>query len=71
MMKVAANTERLPRWKDCLVFGFSGLTVLLVLLLSKGADAALWFGGRWGVLTALLLVVTALRQRSDIAHVDL
>ncbi len=46
MMKVAANAERLPRWKDCLVFGVSGLTVLLVLLLSKGADAALWFGVR-------------------------
>lgn len=64
MMKVAANAERLPRWKDCLVFGVSGLTVLLVLLLSKGTDAALWFGVRWGGLTALLLVVTALRQRS-------
>lgn len=62
-MKVALNAECLPRWKDCLSFTVLGLTVLLVMLLSKGTDAALWFGIRWGGLTALLLVVTALRHR--------
>ncbi|MFP3637804.1 hypothetical protein [Paraburkholderia sp. SIMBA_054] len=62
-IQVSLNAERLPRWKDSLSFAVLGLTVLLVVLLSKGTDAALWFGIRWGGLTALLLVLTALRQR--------
>ncbi|MBR8093630.1 MULTISPECIES: hypothetical protein [Burkholderia] len=61
--KFARHTERLPRWKDCLSFAVLGLSVLLVMLVSKRADGALWFGIRWGGITLLLLAVTAFRQR--------
>ncbi|WP_175771822.1 hypothetical protein [Burkholderia ambifaria] len=61
--KAVAKTDRLPRWKDCLAFAILGLTQTVVLLLSKGADAAVWFGIRWGGIVVLLLVVTAIRQR--------
>lgn len=63
-MKSVENAYRLPRWKDVLVFGVTGLTVLFVLWASNGAPAALWFAKRWGPLTALLVVVTAVRQHN-------
>ncbi|ACD21564.1 hypothetical protein [Paraburkholderia phytofirmans] len=63
-MKVAPSMERLPRWKDCLVFAVVGLTILIVALLAKGSDAAMWFGVRWGGLTASLCMVTAFRRRN-------
>ncbi|RQU83928.1 hypothetical protein DF040_33955 [Burkholderia cenocepacia] len=58
-----AKAERLPRWKDCLAGAILGLTITPVLLLSKGTDAAVWFGIRWGGIVALLTVIAALRRR--------
>ncbi|MGS1035936.1 hypothetical protein NFI99_12660 (plasmid) [Burkholderia glumae] len=62
-MKAVIDAERLPRWKDCLAFAVVALTLLLVVLLSKGPDAAMTVGVRVGAVMALLLVVTAVRQR--------
>lgn len=62
-MKSVLRAERLPRWKDCLVFAVVGLTLLLVVLLSKGTETAMTVGARFGAVMALLLVVTAYRQR--------
>ncbi|OXJ20144.1 hypothetical protein [Burkholderia sp. AU6039] len=62
-MKAVAKTERLPRWSDCVVFAGSGLLALPILWLAHGADAALWFGPRWGGLTVPVIAVTVLRQR--------
>ncbi|TES61935.1 hypothetical protein E2P84_43020 [Burkholderia cepacia] len=65
-MKVVARAERLPRWRDCVTFVVLGLTMVAVLLHAKGENAATWFGVRWGGLTALLVFVTALRQRRSV-----
>lgn len=59
------KTERLPRWKDCVVFVVLGLTANAVILPSLGTGAAVWFGVRWGCLTVLLIALTAFRQRSS------
>ncbi|MGF6440657.1 hypothetical protein [Paraburkholderia youngii] len=61
-MNSVEKAERLPRWKDVLVFGVTGLTLLFVFWASHGVHAALWFAKRWVPLTALLAVVTAIRQ---------
>lgn len=47
------------------MFGVVGLTIIGVLLLSHGADAAIWFSVRWGGLLIFLLAVTGLRQRHN------
>lgn len=64
-MNARVKAERLPRWKDCVVFVVLGLTAIPVVLLSLGAGAAVWFGVRWGCLTILLIALTAFRQRSS------
>lgn len=60
----AKKNERLPRWKDCAVFGISGISLCATLALAGKTDAAIWFGTRLAVLLALILVVTAIRQRA-------
>ncbi|MGF6440119.1 hypothetical protein [Paraburkholderia youngii] len=57
------KTLRLPRWKDCAVFGIVGLTAIILLLLSQGPHSSGWFAVRWGGLTAVLVVSTFFRQR--------
>lgn len=60
--------ERLPRWKDCVVFVVLGVTVIAVVLLSLGAGAAVWFGVRWGCLTILVIALTAFRPIPGMSH---
>lgn len=60
----AKKVERLPRWKDCAVFAISGVSLCAPLVLAGKIDAAIWFGTRLAALLALILVVTAIRQRT-------
>ncbi|MBB4517283.1 fatty acid desaturase [Paraburkholderia fungorum] len=64
-MNARVKAERLPRWKDSVVFVVLGLTAIAVVLLSLGAGAAVWLGVRWGCVTVLLIALTAFRQRGS------
>lgn len=69
-MADAVKRVRLPRWQDFAVFVATGLTVLAVMATTGDRAPALWFVKVWGGLSAVLAVVTALRQRSRPASTD-